>query len=551
MKRTKTYEKPTIFLFGALIGVLFFLIVYGTAILHPTYDAWLMNQDTDLPQHYLGWRFYRQSDWTFPIGMLDGMNSDGPVSVIYADAIPLFALLFKLLSPILPATFQYFGIWILLCYFLQGGLSALLLYHLKPSVLFAGIGAIFYIASPQVADRIYHHDALMAQWLILFAMLSCVNLRKEWRHKYTPILLWTANSVLAVLVHLYFLPMVYLFMLGYCIADIGQTRKVFRSLLIFLTSTLASLVTMWIFGAFQGGGELAGTGLGKFSANLNALFNPMGKSTFLKKLPMLEGQGEGFGYLGLGMLLLCFLAFAVLLCRQEKRRFLRHYLTAHKWEVIACVVVVLLCLFLAVSPKCTFGKAVIYHIPYPAPIKTLLATFRASGRFIWVIDNILFTLVLYVFSKLQCTKTAICVLLLCLIIQLVDCRPLFRAKGNQNRTKITIETPLQDDRWDDLAKGTTEIIFAPLPENFCNFRWVYYTFADYALTYHMNLSSFYFARHDYAALSAYAEDAYTALLQGNGRADAIYVFLRPEDVPKRNDYLEIYHMDGFTVTKTK
>lgn len=48
-----------------------------------------------------------------------------PVSIVYTDSIPLFALLFKILSPLLPANFQYFGLFELLSYALMGGFGAL------------------------------------------------------------------------------------------------------------------------------------------------------------------------------------------------------------------------------------------------------------------------------------------------------------------------------------------------------------------------------------------------------------------------------------------
>ena len=38
---------------------------------------------------------YRNSDWHFPIGMIDSLVYPNQTSVIYTDSIPLFAIFFK------------------------------------------------------------------------------------------------------------------------------------------------------------------------------------------------------------------------------------------------------------------------------------------------------------------------------------------------------------------------------------------------------------------------------------------------------------------------
>ena len=92
---------------GIILGAIIFFIIYGFKILNPTYDDWIFSKGGDFAQHYLGWKFYRQSEWHFPIGLIDGLNGDGQISFMFTDSIPLFALFFKILSPIIPETFQY------------------------------------------------------------------------------------------------------------------------------------------------------------------------------------------------------------------------------------------------------------------------------------------------------------------------------------------------------------------------------------------------------------------------------------------------------------
>ena len=65
-------RKPVwkIFLLGALIGVLSFLVVYGVTPLDPTRVNWigLGYDEWDIQQRYAGWMAYRNSDWRFPLG---------------------------------------------------------------------------------------------------------------------------------------------------------------------------------------------------------------------------------------------------------------------------------------------------------------------------------------------------------------------------------------------------------------------------------------------------------------------------------------------------
>lgn len=122
----KRYTKSTYIvvpLLSALLGAAIFLRIYGWQVLVPTYTDWLTMGVADLSQHYLGWCFYRNSPWLLPIGMMNTLPYPFVASIIFSDSIPVMAVLFKLLSPVLPQSFQYFGIWGLLCFMLQAALA--------------------------------------------------------------------------------------------------------------------------------------------------------------------------------------------------------------------------------------------------------------------------------------------------------------------------------------------------------------------------------------------------------------------------------------------
>ena len=99
-----------------LLGLAAFLLVVGPAPLDPTNIAWLAQADA--ATNYLGWAFYRQSSWGWPLAANPAYGLDIAGSVMMADANPLMAIPFKLLGPLLPTRFQYFGFWLLFCFLL-------------------------------------------------------------------------------------------------------------------------------------------------------------------------------------------------------------------------------------------------------------------------------------------------------------------------------------------------------------------------------------------------------------------------------------------------
>src|SRR5215831_10331388 len=105
-------------LFGILIssslGAALFLAAYGTAPLNPSNNVWLQRGDRVHP--VLGWYFYRNEPWHFPLGLLNDYARPFQISIGFTDSIPLFAFIFKLFSPWLSETFQYFGLWLCLSF---------------------------------------------------------------------------------------------------------------------------------------------------------------------------------------------------------------------------------------------------------------------------------------------------------------------------------------------------------------------------------------------------------------------------------------------------
>ena len=66
----------------------------------------------DLSGYQIGWEFFRNDTWKFPLGFNPNYGLELANSIVFSDSIPLFAFIFKLFKNFLPENFQYFSLWI-------------------------------------------------------------------------------------------------------------------------------------------------------------------------------------------------------------------------------------------------------------------------------------------------------------------------------------------------------------------------------------------------------------------------------------------------------
>jgi len=194
-------------------GLLAFLIVFDVGILHPGNYQWMM--DGDATWHFLGWHFFRYGDWSWPLGVittLDGSAKGG--SIVYSDSIPLLAFPFKLLSRWLPREFQYFGLWTLLCYVLQGYFCWRIVELFIDRAWLRIPITIVLCLSPILL--VYSRQGLGAHWLVLAGLY--LFLRRETKHGTG---YWATILTLAAFIHAYLLAM----LLAIFVADLVQRLR--------------------------------------------------------------------------------------------------------------------------------------------------------------------------------------------------------------------------------------------------------------------------------------------------------------------------------------
>ncbi|MBU1909984.1 MAG: hypothetical protein KJ726_08055, partial [Verrucomicrobia bacterium] len=346
---------PALLSVGA--GALFMLLLFSET-LAPGYDDWMMVHD-DPAQHIVGWNFFRFSEWTFPPGLIKNYGPPTGVSISYTDALPLLAFPFKAIAFLLPTRFQYFGIWLLLSYMLQGLFGYLVVRAVTRDDWLGLLGACFFIQSPIMLWRVQFHLALAGHWLVLAGIW--LNIRRHERFQHAG---WMVVLVMSLLTHPYLALMNIFLMLADALRLWRPARKkTFSRMLLFVAEQTAVLaMAAWLLGLFGAEFQKEGTGYGLYSLNLNALFNPTSYlqnwSRLFPKLGLVYKQRfEGFNYLGLGGMILLFAGVAGTLLKRDIAVFKRQFPLA-----LVCTCLTLL----ALSHTVAFGEHILFKVPLPS-----------------------------------------------------------------------------------------------------------------------------------------------------------------------------------------
>ncbi len=494
--------------FGALFGAAFFFWLYPLRILNPSDYLWLMQGDG--AQHFLGWHFYRGDTWQFPVGMNRQYGQAMGSAIVFSDSIPLLALLFKPWDTFLPAHFQYTGLWILLCYILQGGFAWKIGEACRCSFISKCCLTFMLVTATVLVERAWGHFALMGQWLLLAAIFAYITKQSALR--------WALLVIITALVHAYLLYMV----LAVWAAD--WVRKTVVDKLVTLPraathatfTLLVLLLVMWQIGYFAVGiGESAsGTQYGNYAAGLHSLWNPGWGSRLLPPIAVRAGtEMEGGAYLGAGGLLAVLVA-AIVLVR------IRTPIAKTIWPLLG---VALVCAALALSNKVYYGTLEIFSFALPGLLQGKLDFIRGSGRLLWLCFYLLLIGSFALLARaLPGTKGSAIALLIC-AVQIVDLsgrastfRGLYARHLDTNATQADT---LQSRFWlDPKLKNYQHIVVLPMLHMAPRFA----ALGMFAADHKMSINVGYFAR---VPMACFAEGRASeeAFLQAKFRANTLYI----------------------------
>jgi hypothetical protein len=403
---------------AGLFGAFVFFVVAGFAPLDVTNVAWTFVHN-DIAAAQTGWTFYRHAPWSAKIALNPTYGMDFGGSIIFSDAVPLMAIVFKGLSPILPDPVQYFGLWVFASFVLQGVFGWLLMSRVTEDPVARILAACLISLTPLYCYRLVSctHLSLTAHWPILAALCLCLP-----PYRRRPWLWWGVLLALAAFIHIYTFAMVAAL---WC-ADIARRgfagiREVGTELVV-VTGALAVLI--WSTGVWAGPAGVFQGGFGWFKMNALSLIDPSGWmsperrpwSYVLPDIPNWGGDYEGFAFIGLGGLILVAIAIWSLPAVLRQRPLDLGYANAP-----VALALVGMSMF-AMSQNVTIGT-VNFWLGWPAPLRSLGELFRSTGRFIWPLYYFLFAAAVFVVSRRLSVRTLKVVLACVVTVQAVDTVP--------------------------------------------------------------------------------------------------------------------------------
>ena len=523
---------------GALAGVAFFLALYGVRVLDVTNADWILNSGADPSQHYLGWQFYRGSELRLPyLGMSYNTVYPYRTSVLYSDSIPLLALLFKPFSALLPATFQYMGLWGLASFALQGLLAQKIAWRIsgaeergiavQAGTVAASVLALLY---PVLTIRMFAHTALAGNWLILLGLWLWLCCRGG---VVRSCLWWGLAGILCVGVHQYYLPMVGICAVGYAAARLMRRDGPAPALLPILSFCGCALAELFVLGAFSG--NFANT-------------DPSGWFTGADPLnlivPGLYSTWEVDIFVGWGILLAAVLALAAgaALCLR-RRAGLRAAVRRRLPWLVSGGLIGLLSLLAACSNTFVMGGVSLGTLPLPEPLYNFWHTFACCGRLAWLAGYLLLAVaggLLLRFGR----GAGLAGLILCIAVQggwragaLAD-----RYRTFHTDSLYAWASPLEDDAWQMLAESGRfdHLMFASYDIDAPG----YWALADYAARNGWSVNGFYLAHLQGELLQRTIQGELNTL-----ETDALYVFLDGNQLRQSQleGQLHFYRIDGILV----
>ena len=541
---------------GFILGTFVFLAIYGIEPLRVTGSAWIFEGviESDILQHYAGWMFFRDSPWTWPLGLALNMGYPYGANISYTDSIPIVSIFFKVISAWLPEHFQFFGLYTLLSFALQGSAAALLLSLFTKEKLPALLGTAIFLFSSCMIERAFRHTALASHWLILFALFlyfkSVRNRNWSWIGGFGIL------NLLAIGIHPYLFVMV---LIIFCAAFLSlliekyQERNIRKKLcFIFLLILIITFAAGSVIGFFEKDQVKPAGGFGFYSLNLNHIYNPAAKgmeqwSALLPKQPLLDGQEDGLYYLGAGILLfsviLLIRLISLLVFSSQDRAILRRKgkLLLKKYCIL--IITCILLLLFALSNRITWNQKVIAAYPIPEKIMAWCNIFRSSGRFFTVLYYLWFLIVILGILKFFGKRKNI-ILLFLLIVQICDMAPALKEKYTYFHQRY--EKPYIAEIWTHIAQNYSKVIVIGENRDLQLAGWI----GDHHLKTNMMFSAPVHLNRFWEKTKKERDALLDQIVQGKElEDDAVYLFdsesLLPEITAGLNSGYEIIRTDNY------
>jgi Family of unknown function (DUF6311) len=511
-------------IFSLVVGFLYALMVMGRGPLNPRNIDWL---GEDGSQHYIGWELLRQDPhWHWPLMYTNRWGYPVGDSVALVDVNPWMAIPFKILSPLLPEPFQYFGLEAILTCALQF-FFALRLFRLLLGANLWGVilAGLFFLIAPPLSFRLKFHYCLANHWLLLAALLVFFMAQRESpgavrRFMVSALLL----GGFGVATNPYIAFQILLLMVAGALSLLWKRKLTLRQTTGFVLAlgTICLTVAYSLGFIIPGGRGYGGAGYRVFSMNLLAPVDPswFGSIVFPALVPQLErGQYEGYNYLGAGVIALALIVLGCGFLRRGKLSSLDK-----RWMIplfLCCLVLTLM----ALTTRVRAGSTTLLDVDPRQLLSRFLAPLRSSGRLFWLPYYTILTALLAAPYLLMRRSRANALLACLLVVQFADTIPLRRwlySGVHQGYPK-----PLNSPIWHQLGSVYENLIVLPAwqcaPRSSPGGVYGYRTFGYLAAEQKMRINSYYTARYTGLALDYHCNQPIDQFAHQPLSPDSVYV----------------------------
>ena len=394
------------------VSISLFIYLLGLDFIKYSNYEWLYSGD--LSTYHLGWKYYRNDIWRFPIGLNPNYGIYLNTSIVFSDSIPFLAIFFKSIRNFIPNDFQYFSLWILICIYLQLFFSFKIIYKITNDLIYSLIAALFFCFATIFLHRSAIHLSLLGQWIILsYFYIEITDYKRKFFFK-------SLNILFSLTIHFYFTIILILILILEKFYDFLIKKELIKKIIFeFLILIPVIIFLMYILGYFSVNlDDGLGGGYGYYNLNLNSFFNPSGKtnlssfswSTFFPIREYQNGEIEGFSYLGIsGMIFFVIFIFNTFFKKNK-------IIYTNKKMILICI----LFFILSISNNINIGTSDVLTIPINNFLYAIMGSFRASGRLIWPVYYLVFIVGIVFIYKNFNKKISIIVILSLFFLQIID-----------------------------------------------------------------------------------------------------------------------------------
>ncbi|AKV03924.1 hypothetical protein AKJ09_10587 [Labilithrix luteola] len=432
---------------AAFFGFAYFVALTDTRVLDPRRFDVLARGDG--AYHVLARNFAQWDGWHFPLSRIDNYFWPVGTSAVFTDANPWITLVTKAILPRDAPPLQFVGPWLALCFVLQGWFGARLTGVITKERALRALGGALFVVAPILAFRLAH-EALCAHWILLLVIEIALTPAEPEDAARSRRLLAGGAAVLAFAagVHPTLLAMALPLAV---VAVFRHVRNAGRVGAVFAVAMMVGPLLVWLaLGSIARNVQTETFGFGHFSANVLSLLDPLSteRSTILPPLPHGDGQYEGFGYLGVGVLALLALVFAHALVRAARAREKPWRFGRWGWAVFAAAGASAIFAF---SSRVLVGQHLLVDLSRAyVPLHAVANAFRSSGRFIWPLHYVLVMVAIAGVVRVR-SDWARGMLATALFVQLLDAH---RVDGRHAFT-LHDDNPAPSPTW-ALARGAYE-----------------------------------------------------------------------------------------------